>query len=161
MVRNVRAMARLPQLNERTSRLVASVTHDYRTPLAVIAGLAELLLAADQDAPVRRDLLEVIQKEALRLNEMVVAMLDLSCLSLGGQPLQRAPLDLAALVEECVARSRGAVAATGPPGAPGTGSEGGPAPRATPSACSARRTCPRSGPTGGDQSCWATCWTTR
>ena len=107
VVRNARAMARLRQLNERTSRLVASVTHDYRSPLGVIAGLAELLLAADQDAPVRRDLLEVIQKEALRLNEMVVAMLDLSRLSLGGQPLERAPLDLASLVEECVAPCAG------------------------------------------------------
>ena len=108
VVRNARTVARLRELNERTSRLVASVTHDFRSPLGVIVGLADLLLAAEPDAPNRRQQLELIQKEALRLNEMVEAMLDLSRLSLGGPPLDRAPLDLGALVEECVATWRAA-----------------------------------------------------
>jgi signal transduction histidine kinase len=108
VVRNARTVARLQELNERTSRLVASVTHDYRSPLGVIVGLTDLLLATEPEAPNRRQLLELIQKEALRLNEMVEAMLDLSRLSAGGQPLDRAPLDLWALVEECVATRRAA-----------------------------------------------------
>ena len=54
VVRNARTVARLRELNERTSRLVASVTHDYRSPLGVIAGLADLLLATEPDAPNRR-----------------------------------------------------------------------------------------------------------
>ncbi len=61
----------------------------------------------------------MIQKEALRLNEMVEAMLDLSRLSAGGTPLDRAPLDLGALVEECVAHL---------PGRRGRGRGQGPAP---------------------------------
>jgi signal transduction histidine kinase len=101
-------VARLRRLNERAARLVASVTHDYKSPLGVIVGLADLLLATEPDAPNRRQLLELIQKEALRLNEMVEAMLDLSRLSAGGTPLARAPLDLGALVEECVATCRAA-----------------------------------------------------
>ena len=156
VVRNARTVARLRRLNERAARLVASVTHDYKSPLGVIVGLADLLLATEPDAPNRRQLLELIQKEALRLNEMVEAMLDLSRLSAGGTPLDRAPLDLGALVEECVATCR---ARRG--GGRGRGRRRPPAP-GTPSACSARRICRRCGATGdGSRSCCSISWTTR
>lgn len=61
--------------------LLASVSHDIRTPLTTIRALAHDL-AADGD---ERAL--VIEEEALRLNRFVSDLLDLSRLSAGGMPL--------------------------------------------------------------------------
>ena len=150
VVRNARTVARLRRLNERTARLVASVTHDYKSPLGVIVGLADLLLAAEPDAPTRRELLEVIQKEALRLNEMVEAMLDLSRLSLGVSPWTAPPSTWGRWWRSASppAGPRGAGAGPRPPAHLPRAAPGGPAPRL--------------GRPGTDsRSCCSISWTTR
>jgi two-component system sensor histidine kinase KdpD len=79
------------------STLLAAVSHDLRTPLASIAGSAEVLLAspaADGD-PGRRDLLQSVRDEARRLADLVGDLLELTRLSSGAvRPhLQWIPLE--------------------------------------------------------------------
>lgn len=72
VVQNARQAAQLRQLSELKSTLMAGVAHDYKNPLALIAGCAELLLLRDPDSALRHRMLSVIRKEALRLNTLAM-----------------------------------------------------------------------------------------
>jgi len=65
------------------SSLLSSVSHDLRTPLAVMTGAASSLLEDEIDAPTRRELTETILQEALRLNRLVRNLLDMTRLEAG------------------------------------------------------------------------------
>lgn len=84
--------------------LVASVSHELRTPLTSIIGYLELALDRD-DLPgdSRRDL-EVAERNAARLLELVADILSVSSLARpgGGVTLGPAPVDLAVIVHAAV-----------------------------------------------------------
>jgi len=65
--------------------LLSSVSHDLRTPLAVVTGAAETLLgdSAPKDPGERRELLETIHEEGQRLNRLVRNLLDMTRLDAG------------------------------------------------------------------------------
>ena len=72
--------------------LLASISHDFRTPLASIIGSASTLLddaAASLDAPRRRALLQGLLSEAQRLHRLVGNLLDLTRLTSGPVQLRR------------------------------------------------------------------------
>jgi K+-sensing histidine kinase KdpD len=62
--------------------LLASVSHDLRTPLTTIKALAHDLAAAGDERAA------VIEQQSDRLNHMVADLLDLSRLNAGGMPMQ-------------------------------------------------------------------------
>jgi len=86
--------------------LLASVSHDLRTPLAVIKGAVTNLLddtiAWDSDA--RRDLLNAINEEADHLNRLVGNLLEMSRIEAGVQPPGRSSQDIGELVADVVNR---------------------------------------------------------
>ncbi|MFH1177463.1 MAG: DUF4118 domain-containing protein [Acidobacteriota bacterium] len=65
------------------SSLLASVSHDLRTPLATIAGSAAALLESGSDEATRRELAESVHDEALRLNRYVEKLLAMTRLEAG------------------------------------------------------------------------------
>jgi len=67
------------------SSLLSSVSHDLRTPLAVITGSASTLLESGSalEAAVRQDLLQTIRVEAERLNRLVQNLLEMTRLEAG------------------------------------------------------------------------------
>ncbi|HEX3855341.1 MAG TPA: sensor histidine kinase KdpD [Polyangiaceae bacterium] len=65
------------------SSLLSSVSHDLRTPLAVVTGAASTLLEDTVDAATRRELTETILQEAQRLNRLVRNLLDMTRLEAG------------------------------------------------------------------------------
>ena len=62
------------------STLLSSVSHDLRTPLAVITGAATALLERDIDLPPqgRQELVRTIQEEGERLNHIIKNVLDMT-----------------------------------------------------------------------------------
>jgi two-component system sensor histidine kinase KdpD len=72
--------ARLVAEEERLrSTLLSSVSHDFRTPLAAIAGASTSLLEDGAlDALARRELLETIADESRRLNRLVTNLLEMT-----------------------------------------------------------------------------------
>ena len=73
------------------SSLLASVSHDLRTPLAAITGAATAMLdtSAHLDERTRQELLESVRQEAERLNRLVQNLLEMTRLESGAVHLRR------------------------------------------------------------------------
>ena len=69
--------------------LLSSVSHDLRTPLAVITGTATTLTDERLAPAVRRDLAETIVEEAGRLNRLVRNLLDVTRLEAGAMQIEK------------------------------------------------------------------------
>jgi signal transduction histidine kinase len=63
---------------------VANVSHEIKTPLTSIRGYVETLQSDDPEPEIRRQFLQVIQKNADRLQQIVDDLLDLSRIESGG-----------------------------------------------------------------------------
>lgn len=80
---------------------VANVSHELKTPLTSIRGYVETILADDQLPPdVRRQFLEVVQKNANRLHRIVDDLLDLSRLESGGWRPEPRTVNVVSMVED-------------------------------------------------------------
>ena len=79
------------------SALLASLSHDLKTPLASILGAATTIkeYGALVDIVARADLIDTIESEAQRMSRFVTNLLDLSRLESGAIHLDRSPVDLA------------------------------------------------------------------
>ena len=101
--------ARVETETERArSALLASVSHDLRTPLAVITGTATTLLSpeAPMEPGTRRELLETIADESARLGRLVEDLLQMTRLEAGVPPhLEWVPVE--ELVGSALARTDG------------------------------------------------------
>lgn len=95
------------------SQFVSVVSHELRTPLTSINGALGLLRtgAYDADPAKARSILDIAHKNAVRLSALINDLLDLQKLESGQMSYSMAPLDLSALVAECV-ESIGAFAQT-------------------------------------------------
>ncbi|MDE2363715.1 MAG: sensor histidine kinase KdpD [Hyphomicrobiales bacterium] len=88
--------------------LLASLSHDLRTPLAAIAGAASSLrdLGANMSEAERIELLASIEEETGRLSRFVANLLDMSRIEAGGLKARRDWVDVADVVRSAVARCR-------------------------------------------------------
>jgi two-component system phosphate regulon sensor histidine kinase PhoR len=80
---------------------VANVSHELRTPLTAIQGYVEALL--DDDAPGGEDahrFLEIIDRQAKRMERLVRDLLRLARLEAGQEPVERVTVETEALFEE-------------------------------------------------------------
>jgi two-component system sensor histidine kinase KdpD len=89
--------------------LLSSVSHDLRTPLAVITGAASSLLAGGDrvDPKTREELIQTIQEESERLSRFVHNLLDMTRLEAGGVVLRREWHPLEEVVGAALARLEG------------------------------------------------------
>jgi two-component system sensor histidine kinase KdpD len=96
----------LAQSDELKSALLASVSHDLRTPLATIKTSVSSLLEAEIDWPLdaRNEFLEAIDEETDRLTRMVGNLLDLSRIEGGALRPDRDWYDARELVQRVVGR---------------------------------------------------------
>ncbi len=99
------------QANKAKSDFLANMSHDLRTPLNAIMGFSELMhaetfgkLGADR----YKDYLDAINSSSKQLHDNISDILDFTKAKSGQMRLRREPVDLRALVRECVAMSRGA-----------------------------------------------------
>lgn len=93
----------MAQLERMRREFVANASHELRTPLAAIRGFAETLLGNDQLADEdRRSYLEVIDRNAQRLGNLVGDLLELSRIEGGDVRLDLAAIDVAAVAEAVI-----------------------------------------------------------
>jgi two-component system, OmpR family, sensor histidine kinase KdpD len=88
--------------------LLASISHDFRTPLASILGSATSLLDYGEKLgrPAQHELLDQIRHEAETLNEMVRNLLAITRIDAGGLELRYDWVDLREVVERVVRAAR-------------------------------------------------------
>jgi two-component system sensor histidine kinase KdpD len=94
--------------------LLASLSHDLRTPLSSITGAVTTLrqLGDGMTAAERQDLLASIEEEAGRLTRFVVNLLDMSRIESGALTVRRDFIDVGDVVRTAVERSRKAFPAS-------------------------------------------------
>ena len=92
------------------SSLLSSVSHDLRTPLAVMTGAASTLLEDTIDAATRRELTESILQEAQRLNRLVRNLLDMTRLEAGALRVKKEWQPLEEVVGSALNRMEDALA---------------------------------------------------
>lgn len=91
---------RIEMLVTSEKRLTQDISHELRSPLARLNVALEI--AKNKTNAETQPILERIEKESNRLNEMISRLLILSKLESGGQELEKQNIDLRKLVEEIV-----------------------------------------------------------
>lgn len=82
------------------SRFIATMSHEFRTPLASIINYAELAKEPDAGSDVMQKSLETIERSARHLSSLVDALLDDGSLSAGRLELQEDAFDCYALFDD-------------------------------------------------------------
>lgn len=99
--RTSRHLEALREADQMRSAVLASVSHDLRTPLTTIKALAHAMRTLGDERS------EIIEQEADRLNRFVSDMLDLSRLASGRVPLQVAVTPVEELLSAALAQVEG------------------------------------------------------
>ena len=91
--------------------LLSAISHDLRTPLAALAGLADTLAMQPPPSPaVQAEVAASIRESALRMNAMVSNVLDMARLEAGAVPMRREWQPLEEVVGSALAASAPALA---------------------------------------------------
>ncbi len=85
------------------SEFFANASHELKTPITVMRGLAELLLQEDNLNEKERKQLERIHKESVRMTNLVSDMLKISKLERGEETDERTIVELKEIAEEVIA----------------------------------------------------------
>ncbi|MGH2688600.1 MAG: ATP-binding protein, partial [Actinomycetota bacterium] len=101
-VQTFRDVSRERDVDRLKSTLVSTVSHEFRTPLAIIVGYSEILLTRNVDDAKRREGLERINASAKRLSRLIDSLLSVSRIESGRMVVRPRSLDLAKVVDEVV-----------------------------------------------------------
>lgn len=94
---------RKDELDKQRQEFIGNVSHELKTPIALIQGYAEgLREGITEDPESMHYYLEVISDEAERMNRMVKSLMTLSELESGSQPITMERFDLVALVRNYI-----------------------------------------------------------
>jgi PAS domain S-box-containing protein len=97
----------LLQLDRMKDDFVASVSHELRTPLTSISGYLDLVLEDADDVPTaQRNYLEVVRRNAERLQRLVGDLLFVAQVDAGRISLELGNVDLSSLVDDAVEAAR-------------------------------------------------------
>jgi PAS domain S-box-containing protein len=102
----------LAELDRAKTAFFANVSHEFRTPLALMLGPAEDALA-EAASPEQRDRLDLLHRNALRLQKLVNTLLDFSRIEAGRVQATYQATDLAAFTGELASVFRSAVEKAG------------------------------------------------
>ena len=108
----VESNRQLAEAAQAKSNFLARMSHELRTPMNGVVGMTELLGRTTLSSTQTR-LTQTIRSSAQILLQIVNDLLDLSKIQAGKVEFESLPLDLTALLEECVALFAGAAEAKG------------------------------------------------
>ncbi len=94
--------SKISQNEKMQTEFISQLSHELRTPLTAITGWSETLLSDETMDPETRQGMKIISREAKRLTEMVVDLLDFTRMQDGRMTLQVEPTDIRAEFEDTV-----------------------------------------------------------
>jgi len=102
VLQNARLLDEVKLASAMKSEFVGAISHELRSPLNVMLGYLEMTLDGEF-GPVTDEMVKVlrrVEQQSLALLEMITALLDLNRLEAGRLPVQRAAVNVPALLEE-------------------------------------------------------------
>jgi signal transduction histidine kinase len=105
----------LAELDRAKTAFFSNVSHEFRTPLTLMLGPIEDSLA-DADEPLQgaqRERLQLVRRNALRLERLVNTLLDFSRVQAGRMQANVAPADLSALTADLASSFRSVIESAG------------------------------------------------
>ncbi|WP_224246926.1 hybrid sensor histidine kinase/response regulator [Hyalangium gracile] len=103
----------LAELDRAKTAFFSNVSHEFRTPLTLMLGPLEDLLATDRLPPQAREELRLVHRNAMRLLRLVNTLLDFSRLEAGRLEASFEPTDLATFTTELASSFDSAVERAG------------------------------------------------
>ena len=103
----------LAELDRAKTTFFSNVSHEFRTPLTLMLGPIEELLAAGDLAGTSRPQLELVHRNGMRLLRLVNSLLDFSRIEAGRMRANFEPTDLSAFSAEIAAAFRGVIEKAG------------------------------------------------
>lgn len=93
------------------TELLATLGHEFRTPLAAIKGYSSMLLRQEEQLSPeeRREFVQVIQEAGQRLELLTERLLEMTNLEAGAIQLDKGIVDMLPLVQESILRAQGHV----------------------------------------------------
>ncbi len=101
-----RGHAEALKANDIKGRFLATVSHELRTPLNAIIGFSEMLSMDETgrlDAGKRAEYARIVHASGNHLLDVVNTLLDISKIESGAMSIEREPLDLGVLAQDCCA----------------------------------------------------------
>lgn len=95
------------EVEKMRKEFISAVSHELKTPLALIQGYAEGLDSLDVDETTRQHYCKVIHSETMKMDHLVKDLLNLSRLETGTFRIDMTEFDFRALVEEAHCRFEG------------------------------------------------------
>lgn len=106
-----RAEARLEESGRRKDEFLAMLSHELRNPLAPIGNAVEIIRRIGGHDSKLKWAADITDRQVRQLKRLVDELLDVARISQGKIVLQNAPLELGALLTQCVEAQRPALAA--------------------------------------------------
>ncbi|HEY9089280.1 MAG TPA: ATP-binding protein [Anaerolineaceae bacterium] len=108
IIATVRDITRFRQADELKSTFISIISHELKTPVALIKGYVSTLRRDDAhwDPAIINDSLQVIEEEADRLTFLIENLLDASRLQAGGMAIKRSDVNLPDLARRMAERFR-------------------------------------------------------
>ena len=95
------AKQRAEAANQAKSRFLATMSHEFRTPLNAILGFAQLLQMDASLSEAQQQRIRLMRESGEHLLVLITDLLDVASIEAGKLTLQLSPLDLRALLEIC------------------------------------------------------------
>jgi PAS domain S-box-containing protein len=92
--------------NRSKSEFLANMSHEIRTPMGAILGFADMLLHRNPEECEQAGCVQIIQRNALHLLELINEILDLSKVEAGQMKVERVSCDLPAVMSEIISLMR-------------------------------------------------------
>jgi len=99
VIATISDVTRRKEVEQLKDAFVSTVSHELRTPLASLRGFAELMLEREFPAAKRREFLEIIHSESMRMGALVDDFLDIQRLESGRAVYEFRSLELAPILE--------------------------------------------------------------
>lgn len=96
------ANEKLKEMDRIKSNFFANISHEIRTPLTLILAPIESALQGDSSAPLNRDLLRTMERNAARLLKLVNNLLDISKIEAGRVTMTVAEQDIVGFIQSYI-----------------------------------------------------------